>query len=53
MCVYVRERCVYASVCMCVREIRLYVAGVPFVPLPVSVFILLHVHGPDHACLSL
>jgi hypothetical protein len=49
-CVYVcvGERCVYASMCMCVREIRMYwyVAGVPFVPLPVSVFILLHVHGP-------
>jgi hypothetical protein len=50
MWVYVcgRERCVYASVCMYVREIRMYryIAGVPFVPLPVSVFILLHVHGP-------
>jgi hypothetical protein len=47
MYVCVRERSVYASVYVCERDTNVYVCNrMPFVPLPVSVFILLHVHGP-------
>jgi hypothetical protein len=47
VCVCEREKCLCNCVYVCMRVKNVYVCSrVPFVPLPVSVFILLHVHGP-------